>query len=676
MMEQEPSSSSRAFMFGQKHQLASWTLESSSNNQNDMFGANGLPLTPSSITMVGNFHSFVKSFNASIPLTPYLTKYLDFVRNKNEKLTLIFEHQASSKALNNLSIEDFDSLIKCGLYGLYHLHYVVGACHGLISPDSFIQAANCDKIRFKLAHWAINIITNLGRLCQCQFYPNDIRFISPEQCLLSPPTKKSDIWSLGLTILYLMVEKCRTKFPQNPIEWTECSSFKDIIAKLDIKSDLSVLPEKWLRFFQSTLNVDPNQRLSIKKIFCFFQISLPIHLSNYQKFLKTKLPKSKINCEKEFNASLASFGDFDGEDQCSKHSNAMNLYDFYYLWRIAYPSKEPDKDDKTTPTILSIPRLIVLENDSQSQDHCDEDVFYSNEISSDDLVQKLLKFNTIPFKTTRMPKNEDFKMLPLNVVYSRLDSLSSDLFLPLIITSDLFTESKSRHITESLPLPIRENDFDYQCERLFIFKALLNGYPFLRNQLIMESKIDICPLYRSQIWSSLLNVRWHNELIYLKIDKISKTSTDRQIAVDIPRCHQYNDFLASSEGHRKLTRILKTWLAHNESNGEVYWQGLDSLAAPFVILNFNNEPRAFACFDNFVKKYLHGFFKKDNSKTIQEYLALFQTIIAFHDPILSNHLASLKFVPDLYAISWFLTMFTHILPLHQIFQLWDTLILG
>lgn len=83
MMEQEPSSSSRAFMFGQKHQLASWTLESSSNNQNDMFGANGLPLTPSSITMVGNFHSFVKSFNASIPLTPYLTKYLDFVRNKN-----------------------------------------------------------------------------------------------------------------------------------------------------------------------------------------------------------------------------------------------------------------------------------------------------------------------------------------------------------------------------------------------------------------------------------------------------------------------------------------------------------------------------------------------------------------------------------------------------------------
>lgn len=165
-------------------------------------------------------------------------------------------------------------------------------------------------------------------------------------------------------------------------------------------------------------------------------------------------------------------------------------------------------------------------------------------------------------------------------------------------------------------------------------------------------------------------------MMYDKIDKTSATPTDRQISVDIPRCHQYNEMLASPQGHLKLKRILKAWLAHNEANGEVYWQGLDSLAAPFVILNFNNEPQAFACFDLFVKKYLNGFFQKDNSALIQEYLALFQTIISFHDPQLSNHLALLNFVPDLYAISWFLTMFTHILPLYQIVQLWDTLILG
>lgn len=165
-------------------------------------------------------------------------------------------------------------------------------------------------------------------------------------------------------------------------------------------------------------------------------------------------------------------------------------------------------------------------------------------------------------------------------------------------------------------------------------------------------------------------------MLYEQIDKLKKTTTDRQIAVDIPRCHQYNPMLASPEGHRKLTRVLKAWLALNESNGEVYWQGLDSLAAPFIILNFNNEAQAFACFNLFIKKYLRGFFQKDNSIVIREYLALFQIVTTFIDPLLSNHLDTLGFVPDLYAISWFLTMFTHILPLYQILHLWDTLILG
>ncbi|KAK7819405.1 hypothetical protein U0070_025433 [Myodes glareolus] len=31
---------------------------------------------------------------------------------------------------------------------------------------------------------------------------------------------------------------------------------------------------------------------------------------------------------------------------------------------------------------------------------------------------------------------------------------------------------------------------------------------------------------------------------------------------------------------------------------------------------------------------------------------------------------------QLYAIPWFLTMFTHVFPLHKIFHLWDTLLLG
>ena len=67
---------------GSQYKLATFVLESNIN-QNDVFGTNGLPLTPSSINMIGNFYSFTATFNSSIPPCQYLTTYLDCIRSKN-----------------------------------------------------------------------------------------------------------------------------------------------------------------------------------------------------------------------------------------------------------------------------------------------------------------------------------------------------------------------------------------------------------------------------------------------------------------------------------------------------------------------------------------------------------------------------------------------------------------
>ena len=45
--------------------------------------------------------------------------------------------------------------------------------------------------------------------------------------------------------------------------------------------------------------------------------------------------------------------------------------------------------------------------------------------------------------------------------------------------------------------------------------------------------------------------------------------------------------MSSPEGHCKLKRLLKAWVISHQHY--VYWQGLDSLAAPFLYLNFNDE---------------------------------------------------------------------------------------
>ncbi|KRT78462.1 GTPase activator protein, partial [Oryctes borbonicus] len=225
-----------------------------------------------------------------------------------------------------------------------------------------------------------------------------------------------------------------------------------------------------------------------------------------------------------------------------------------------------------------------------------------------------------------------------------------------------------------LPLVIRERDPEYQFHRVILLRKLLYGYPYTRDMIVKEAEVDIPPLLRGDIWMALLNIKGDYEREYIQIDKQTPTNTDRQIEVDIPRCHQYNELLSSAEGHKKLKRILKAWVYKNSNY--VYWQGLDSLTAPFLYLNFNNEAKAFACLSSFVPKYLHKFFLKDNSAVIQEYLAKFSQLIAFHDPILANHLLDINFIPELFAIPWFLTMFSHVFPLHKIFHLWDKLLQG
>lgn len=179
----------------------------------------------------------------------------------------------------------------------------------------------------------------------------------------------------------------------------------------------------------------------------------------------------------------------------------------------------------------------------------------------------------------------DSRVVPLNLntLKERLARVKKQDYYPLVMTNQYSTNYGAE--METLPIVIRERDTEYQFHRVLLFSKLLKGYPYTRDRIITESQIDIPPLLRGEIWACLLNVIEDNS--YEAIDKFTPTPTDRQIDVDIPRCHQYDELLSSPEGHGKLKRLLKAWVkAHPQY---VYWQGLDSLTAPFLYLNFNNE---------------------------------------------------------------------------------------
>lgn len=218
------------------------------------------------------------------------------------------------------------------------------------------------------------------------------------------------------------------------------------------------------------------------------------------------------------------------------------------------------------------------------------------------------------------------------------------------------TRPKHFFSAELPPLAIREKDLDYQRHRILVFRRLLREYPASQRLIMQEAKIDIPPLLRSEIWAVVLGVGNDAEEQYASIDKESEGPSDHQIDLDIPRCHQYNPLLSSPEGHRKMRRILKAWVAHNTDM--LYWQGLDSLLAPFLTLSFNDEARAYCCLQETVSKYLRNFFRRGNGMYLQAYLLVFRQLVAYHEPVLAWHLFKIGFHPELYAISWFLTLFT------------------
>ncbi|KAI9320918.1 rab-GTPase-TBC domain-containing protein [Dichotomocladium elegans] len=238
------------------------------------------------------------------------------------------------------------------------------------------------------------------------------------------------------------------------------------------------------------------------------------------------------------------------------------------------------------------------------------------------------------------------------------------------------TPTGTHTTTPRRSLALREQDVNYQYHRQLLFAELLRQYPASRKEIIYHAKIDIPPAMRGKVWAAILGVQGDLEHEYSKIDKYNDAVTDRQIDVDVPRCHQYNQLLASSVGHEKLRRLLKAWVSSNKRKDWVYWQGLDSLCAPFLALNFNDEAVAFECLQKFIHKFLTNFFVKDSKPVLDDYFAVFRHLLSYHDPELSAHFDAISFEPHLYAIRWFFTLFTHVFALDKVYYLWDKFVVG
>ncbi|XP_061509156.1 TBC domain-containing protein kinase-like protein isoform X2 [Anopheles gambiae] len=590
-------------------------------------GTNGLPLTPNSIGIFGR----AQLLKSDALRHEHLCTYLDAIRGKHERTIIVQEYVGCPLAETFIGENNKqETLLRIGyqvLAALAHLNRCGLVCRNL-DPTSVLVSRD---FGVKLYNYGLYHMTGGGRYVS--FPIGNVRYQAPEVLLGSRANAKSDVWSLGIVLaelalgctLWESLKLSQIVRKVLSLVNTQHAVFEKLAREHNRLEVYEAMDAGLRRIIEECLTISPRRRPLAKEaledpVFDFVRLS-------------------SSSSSSPASASDAIGG---GQTLVEKH---LSLSQIYYLWQLAGGDvqQELKKEGliKSEAPILSLPNLVMLNGRSIS-----------------------------PPKSQSVLHDHRIIFLNFGTLLERLSGIPEEDYLPLIYSTDAYLESAN--FKTVLPLVIRERDMLYQFHRLVLLNTLLHGYPYTHDLLRSFAAKDIPPLCRGQVWACLLGVVPNGA--YERLDKCSPTHTDRQIEVDIPRCHQYNELLSAPEGHAKLKRLLKAWVAAHPQY--VYWQGLDSLTAPFLYLNFNDEERAFLSLYRFIPKYLHLFFLKDNSAIIKEYLVKFFQLIFFHEPALANHLHGISFIPELYAIPWFLTMFSHVFPLHKIFHLWDKLILG
>ncbi|XP_004703509.1 TBC domain-containing protein kinase-like protein [Echinops telfairi] len=614
----------------------------------DVCGSNGLPLTPNSIKILGRFQ-ILKTITH-----PRLCQYVDISRGKHERLVVVAEHCAQSleDLLRERKPVSYSKVLCIAFEVLQGLKYMNkhGIVHRALSPHNILLD---QKGHIKLAKFGLYHMTGHGDDVDFPIgYPS---YLAPEVIAQGisktsdhtpsekplPSGPKSDVWSLGI----ILFELCMGRKLFQSLDISERLKF---LLTLDCVDDTVIvlaeehgcldiikdLPESVMNLLKKCLAFHSSKRPTPSELMqdkVFSEVS-PL----YTPFVKpASLFSSSLRC-----ADLTLPEDISQlcKDINNDYLAERSIEEVYYLWCLAGGDLEKELVNKeiirSKPPICTLPNLLFEDGESCGQ---------GRDRSS------LLDDTTV--------------MLSLCQLRNRLKDVGGEAFYPLLEDdqSNLPHSNSNNELSAAatLPLIIRERDTEYQLNRIVLFDRLLKAYPYKKNQIWKEARVDIPPLMRGLTWAALLGVEGAIHAKYVAIDKDTPIPTDRQLKICVPA--------SPAPGMQ---------CPETPCSSKPQPEGLDSLCAPFLYLNFNNEALAYACMSAFIPKYLYNFFLKDNSHVIQEYLTVFSQMIAFHDPELSNHLNEIGFIPDLYAIPWFLTMFTHVFPLHKIFHLWDTLLLG
>lgn len=186
-------------------------------------------------------------------------------------------------------------------------------------------------------------------------------------------------------------------------------------------------------------------------------------------------------------------------------------------------------------------------------------------------------------------------------------------------------------------------------------------------------RVGICDIFRGEVWENLSGAMYqkfqqpgiYKEILDSNMSKNSQAIED--IEKDVKRSlPEYEGFLENASGVDSLRNVLVAYSWKNPDVG--YCQAMNIVAAELLI--YMGEEETFWCISQLCENYLKGYFSKNMEGIILDQQIL-EILIKEKIPVLYNHIQRYDIQITVMTLSWFLSLFTTVLPLEYAARIMD-----
>jgi hypothetical protein len=197
---------------------------------------------------------------------------------------------------------------------------------------------------------------------------------------------------------------------------------------------------------------------------------------------------------------------------------------------------------------------------------------------------------------------------------------------------------------------------------------------------------------RARVWpvlSGSVELAAANGAVYRLFVEQCDAAVTRFIEIDAARALPDDPRFAGAAGHAQLVRLLSAHVFRTgkrdarasaaDSSEEShrrgsYRQEMVYIACVLLRVFADDDESAFWCFTQLLYQFDLARYFLDSAPLLAAHLALFERLVAQHEPALARHFATCLIPIELFAKRWFTTLFALELPTSAVLRLWDLLL--